>query len=145
MQSSKLLPCCLVLVSLAACTSIPGEPQSDVLIPNKQLNISRSIVVPLEAIAIGAAVYFVVDPLAPNWRVEEARLDERHFRIDLKMKRFTNGGDGEALQVFQRQARRIAQQSGAATYEIMEYSEGIESELLLARRVAQGVIRLTAR
>ena len=140
MRFPKLLASCLA--ALAGCSSIPGERQSDVLIPNKTFNVSRSWTPSMEGIAAAVALYFIVDPLAPNWQVGQARLDERHFRIDLKMKRFTNGGDGEALQVFQRQARRIAQEAGAPAFEIMEYSEGIESEILLARRVAQGVIRV---
>jgi len=63
---------------------------------------------PLEGLLLGAALYLVVDPLSPNWQIEESRIAEDRFRIALRRKLFASGGDGEASQVFQRRADQIA-------------------------------------
>src|SRR5262249_35513666 len=138
--ASASLAAVLALTMLAGCETMDSD--KNMLIPDSRLNISPSLSIPAEGVAAAGALYFIVDPLAPNWAVGEAKVGEGVCRIDLKMKRFTTGGDGEANRVFQRQAARIAQESGAPAYEIVEYSEGIESEFLGTRRVAQGVVRL---
>lgn len=90
--------------------------------------------------AAAGALMFVVDPLAPNWRIETRSLGGGRYGIALKMKHFATGGDGEAHQVFLREAGRIAEERGGKEYRIAEFSEGIESTVPLARRVARGVI-----
>lgn len=90
--------------------------------------------------AAAGALMFVVDPLAPNWRIETRSLGGGRYGIALKMKHFAIGGDGEAHQVFLREAGRIAEERGGREYRIAEFSEGIESTVPLARRVARGVI-----
>jgi len=112
------------------------------VIPNKSLQLSSSLRVPLEGIALGVALYLVVDPLSPNWRIEEARLAEDRFRIALRRKPFATGGDGEAVRVFHRRAGQIARDHRYASYAILEYTEAIESVLPAAQRVAYGVILL---
>lgn len=112
------------------------------IIPNRSLQISKSLSVPLEGLALGVAVYLVVDPLGPNWRIEETRLAENLFRITLRRKPFATGGDGEAVRVFQRRAENIARDHGYAGYTILEYAEVIESILPAAQRVSFGVIQL---
>ena len=92
--------------------------------------------------AAAGALLFVVDPLAPNWRIETRALGGNRYGVALKMKHFTTGGEGEAYQVFVREAERIAQERGAGEYRIAEFSEGIESTVPLARRVGRGVIEL---
>ena len=64
------------------------------------------------------------------------------MRISLRKKRFTSGGDGEAGQLFARHAEQLARSGGYAGYSVMEYTEGVESTLPIAQRVAQGVVRL---
>ncbi len=140
-----------VLLGLAGCGTLrnDGSPGSDssgnnikLMIPNKSLQISKSLSIPLEGLALGAALYLVVDPLSPNWQIEEGRVGENGFRIALRRKLFASGGDGEAAQIFQRRAEQIARDRGHAGYTIIEFSEGIESALPVAQRVAYGVIRL---
>lgn len=94
-------------------------------------------------VALGAAlaVYLVYDPLAPNWEIEEAKLAGDHFHLSMKMKRFHTGGSGEALQVLKRRAGQLQHELGYAGYEIASYSEGIDSQTLGARRVAEGTLR----
>ena len=112
------------------------------LIPNESIVLSKSLTVPAEALALGAAVYFLVDPLSPNWQVEETRISDNHFRIALRKKRFTTGGDGEAVQIFYRRAEQIVKENGYAGYAILEFGEGVESSVPIAQRVAQGVIQV---
>lgn len=97
---------------------------------------------------IGVAVvtlgvsYFVYDPLAPNWEVEETPITPTRYRLALKMKRYHTGGAGESLGVFKRRAEKLGAERGFTRFDILEYSEGIESETLGARRVAHGTVEL---
>lgn len=139
------------LIGLAGCGTLSknASPGSDsagddikTVVPNKSLNLSKSLQIPLEGLLLGAAVYLVVDPLSPNWRIEESRIGKDGFRIALHRKRFASGGEGEAMQVFQRRAEQLARDHGHAEYTVLEFTEGIESMLPVAQRVAYGVIRL---
>lgn len=98
-------------------------------------------------VVLGAAlaIYLIYDPLAPNWEIEEAKLNDGTYRFSMKMKRFHTGGAGESLQILKRRATQLQQESGHAAYQIVEYSEGIDSHTLGARRVAEGMIRLVKR
>ena len=126
----------------AGCTPIPELPSHDILIPNETLNISKSLAIPAEGLVAGALLYVIVDPLAPNWRIEEVALEQNRYRIALKKKRFTTGGDGEAVQIFNRRAAQLVSEQNAASYRIVAYSEGIESSVPFAQRVAQGVVEV---
>ena len=112
------------------------------IIPNDAFSISRSLSVPLESVAAGALLYVIVDPLAPNWQIEETRLDAGRYLIALKKKRFTTGGDGEAAQVFYRRAAQLVREQGAGRYRVVEFTEGVESNVLIAQRVAQGIVEV---
>lgn len=112
------------------------------MIPNESIVLSKSLTIPAEAMALGAAVYFVVDPLSPNWQIEEARISDNRFRIALRKKRFVTGGDGEAAQIFYRRAEKIVRDNGYTGYTVLEFGEGVESTVPIAQRVAQGVIQV---
>ena len=140
-----------VLLTLAGCSSLAtdGTPGADIsgniirpIIPNKSLVLSNSLSIPVEALALGAGIYFVVDPFSPNWQVEEARIGENRFRISLRKKRFATGGDGEAAQIFYRRAEQIVREFGASGYVILEFGEGVESTVPIAQRVAGGIIQV---
>lgn len=90
-----------------------------------------------------AVAYLVLDPLAPNWEIHEARLPENHVHFQMSMKRYYAGGAGEARVVFHRRAKELMLAGGFAGYEVVEYSEGMDSSVLGAQRSAEGVIRLT--
>lgn len=92
-----------------------------------------------------AAIYLIYDPLAPNWEIEETRLPDDSYRLSMKMKRFHTGGSGDAIQVLKRRARQLQEEQGHVGYEIAGYSEGIDSQTLMTRRVAEGTIRLVKR
>ena len=138
----RALAALLALAALGACSSIEGDHPERLLIPAKQLNVSPSLTIPAESLVAAGIVFFVVDPLAPNWKVEVESLGLRRYRLALTMKRFITGGEGEAAQVVRRAAEKLRKEGGYAEYAMLEFSEGIESHVLIAQRVAQAVVEL---
>ena len=121
--------------------NLPANP----VVPGASLKLTPNFSISLENVLIGAAIYYFVDPLAPNWEGELKRLTEDTYSIALRSKRFrSTGGDGEAGRVFRRNAEQIVLAGGHAGYELLNYSEGIESELIGAYRYAEGTIRVNA-
>ncbi len=140
-----------ILLGLAGCGTIATDSSLGTdssgntirpIIPNKSLAVSKSLSISAEALVLGAAIYFVVDPLSPNWQIEEARMGGNRFRISLRKKRFTTGGDGEATQVFYRRAEQIVRENGYAGYTVVEFGEGVESTVPIAQRVSRGIIQV---
>jgi len=142
---------CLIALMTAGCANTVsyGTQVTDgagnklsTLIPNKALQVSSGLSLSMENIALIAVIDWAVDPLAPNWQLAQAPLGEARVRISLRKKRFTTGGDGEAAQLFARRAEKLRSEGGYATFAVLEYTEGIESSVPIAQRVAQGVIEL---
>jgi hypothetical protein len=136
---------CLILsvaALCAGCTGVSNTNSRNLLIPNDALNVSRSLTITAENFAVGAALFMIIDPLAPNWQIEQTRLDAGRYLIALKKKRFTTGGDGEAAQVFYRRAAQLAREQGNGNYRVVGYTEGIESSVPLAQRVAHGWVEI---
>lgn len=137
------------LALLAAVLALVGCSSGSSLVPDKTLHLTGAAAVKLSSLAAGAvlagAAYVIYDPLAPNWEIEESRVSDDTYRFSLTMKRFQTGGAGEALQVFKRRAGQLKAEQGYAGYLILEYTEGIDSRTLGARRVAEGAIRLVQR
>lgn len=128
-----------------ATTKLIGGP----LIPDNVVHLGPSVSYPLEklvywGIYVGAA-YLILDPLSPNWDIQEARFPGNHVHFQMSMKRYYAGGAGEARVVFNRRAKELMRAGGFDGYEIVEYSEGQESSVLGAKRTAEGVIRFTTR
>lgn len=124
-----------------------GEyPKNSALIPDATIKLSPSQTFALEKLlftAAGAALlYYVYDPLAPNWAIEEAQYADDVYRLSMKMKRYHNGGDGEAMRIFKRRATELKFARGYSDFEILEFQEGIESSTLAAQRYSEGIIRL---
>ena len=145
-RNLKIWSVLLLLVCVAGCGSISRDQNSsstDPIVPAKTINLTKSLTIPFETVAAGALIYLIVDPLAPNWKIQEAQLAEDKFQIALEKKRFSVGGDGEAIQVFHRRAKQIVLGRGYTDYQILEYTEGIESKTLGARRVSYGIIQIT--
>ena len=132
------------LLGLTACSS--NTTRAGGLIADTNVKLSPSFGVPLEKVvfwgAYAGAAYLILDPLAPNWEIEQAPLDENLVHVSLRMRRMQVGGAGEARQIFRRRARDLVQYGGFEGYEIREYEEGLESSMLGSQRVASGVIRL---
>ncbi len=132
----------ITLVTLAGCSTLENTSSKSVLIPNQTINISNSLSIPLESIAAGALLFAIVDPLAPNWQIEQMRLGENRYRIALRKKRFTTGGDGEAAPAFFRRAEQIAGELGSGRYRVVEFTEGVDSAVPIAQRIAQGIVEI---
>ncbi len=154
MARSSLILTLLILLEMTGCGSLSSRlsgdlPRSGGLVPNTTLKITPSFGIPLEKFvywgAYAGAAYLILDPLAPNWEIEEAPLPDNYIHMELKMKRFYAGGAGEARAVFNRRARELMQYGEFSAYEVMEYSEGLESSILGSQHVAEGVIRLTGK
>jgi opacity protein-like surface antigen len=147
---SRLAAACLAAAMSAACAAISSDPGAtddsgnpvSTLTPNKSANPTPAAGPTMETTVLGTALYWEIDPLTPNWQIEQASLGVDRVRISLRKKRFISGGDGEAWQSFARRAEQLARDGGYAGYTVMEYTEGVESTLPLAQRVAQGVVRL---
>jgi hypothetical protein len=120
---------CLTLVMLlGACKSINGQDQ--VLTPNRAPEPSGAVSIPAD-----------VDPLAPNWHVVQYDLGNGRYAISMTKRRLTTGGDGESPQIFRRRVDQIQREQGFAAYEVIEFSEGIESNLPIAQRVSRGIVQ----
>ncbi len=84
----------------------------------------------------------IPNPVARNWEVEETRLAEDVYRLDLRMKRFHTGGAGEARQVVHAHAEQLGRARGGGEYVLLEYTEGVGSPSLGAQRLVMAKIRL---
>jgi len=85
---------------------------------------------------------FAYDPRAPNWQVRSIKLADNRWRVELRMRRWHTGGDGEAEVLFRDQARELAQKQGYRHYVILSWVQGIESTAPVAQRWARGEIEL---
>lgn len=141
---SSLLSAALFASALVACGS--QTPRANGVVPNRTLQLSPSVGMAMEKVVFWGAymgvAYLVLDPLAPNWEIEEAPLAENHIHLSMRMKRYHIGGAGESRPLFHRRARELVHYGGFEGYEIVEYGEGVESSVIGSRRVATGVIRL---
>jgi hypothetical protein len=131
------------LLAASGCSSIEGETKKpNMLIPAKELNVSSSLSIPAESLVAGGIIFLIVDPLAPNWKVQIEPMGTRLYRVELTMKRFITGGEGESYQVIRRTAEKLRREGGFNDYFILEQSEGIESRVTIAQRVAHAVVEL---
>lgn len=141
---SRLLPL-VAAGALAGCTLI--SQQANNIVPNRMVTPSPSLSIALEKVvfwgAYAGAAYLILDPLAPNWDIEQAQFPQEQYHLSLHMKRFYAGGAGEARVVFHRRARELAREHGFDGYQVLEYTEGMDSSVLGSQRVAEGVVRLT--
>lgn len=143
-------PLCLGLLLasfLAGCGSTGGS--SSPLIPDKVIQLTAKSSISLANLATGALIAGVIhlyyDPLAPNWEIEESKLNDDTYRFAMKMKRYHTGGAGESIQILKRRASQLQYEQGFGGYQIVEYTEGIDSQTIGARRVAEGTVRLVQR
>jgi hypothetical protein len=141
----------LLGLALGACgsSSVKSIPSTGTMIPNYTLKVAPSISVALEKViywgALAGIAYLVLDPLAPNWDIEEAPLGENHIHFSLRMKRFYAGGAGEGQALFHRRARELTRLNGFEDYRVVEYQESLDSSVLGSQRTAVGVVMLVGK
>lgn len=150
MRPRAAIPALAAALLAAGCSGISGEyPRSAPLIPAASLRVSEGYVVSLEKLVtyagIAVAVYLVLDPLAPNWQIEQTSLSDDTYLFSLRMKRFHTGGDGEARLVFHRRARELARSNGYSGYEVTRFDEALDSAMLGTQRTVDAAIRLTGK
>jgi hypothetical protein len=90
----------------------------------------------------GAAPQVAHDPRSPNWQVTAIKLSDNHWRLELRMRPWHTGGDGEAEVLLHNQARELAEQQGYRHYVVLSFVQGIESSAPIAQRWARGEIEL---
>jgi hypothetical protein len=122
-------------------------PLTGTIVPNTTLRLSPSVSIALEKI-VGWGIYtgiayLILDPMAPNWQIEETPLGDERIHFSLKMKRYYTGGAGEARALFHRRAKELMRLNGFDAYQVVEYSEGLDSSMLGSQRTAEGVVMLT--
>ncbi|WP_153115211.1 hypothetical protein [Rhodocyclus tenuis] len=132
---------------LAACNTVSGSyPRSPLISQSATIRLTETTSLSFEellgAAAVGAVIYMVYDPLAPNWTIEERPLDKETFALALRAKSFRIGGDGESMQIFRRRAEQLQREKGYTAYRILDYSEGIDSGTPFTHRTSQGIIQL---
>jgi hypothetical protein len=144
----------LATLAFAGCASQLGNPAgvrtypaSGPILGDSTFRLGPNTAIKLESLVnwgayIGVA-YLVLDPLAPNWNIEEAPMADDLVHFTLKMKRYYTGGAGEARSVLHHRAKELMQYNGFDAYQVVEYTESLESSILGSQRVAQGVIRMT--
>jgi hypothetical protein len=134
-------------IALSGCSS-PTKIASP-LVPDKSLQLtaktSLNMSTAVTGLVVAAAIYLVYDPLAPNWEIEESRLHGDTYRFSMKMKRYHTGGSGESIQILKRRASQLQNEQGFADFHILEYTEGIDSQTIGARRIAEGTVKLVQR
>ncbi len=166
----KSMSCALsaLAIGLAGCTTAPPNiPPSGTLVPSEgKVQVASSLDYSYEELIAAPAVawslkgileksldqlpvftqpivlYFIYQPFAPNWSVQEARLDDRTYYVRMLAKRFRTGGDGEAMMVLKRRALQLQHERGYAAYRILDYSEGIESSTPVSQRFSHGIVQL---
>lgn len=129
-------------------TNLSGNlPRSGTVVPNTTFNLAPALSIQLEKMVYwglyAGTAYLILDPLAPNWSIEQAQFPSDQYHLSLHMKRYYAGGAGEARVVFHRRAKDLMRERGYDGYQVMEYNEGLESSVLGSQRTAEGVIRLT--
>jgi hypothetical protein len=134
----------LILCALAAagCGSDPTSP----IIPDETVYLTTNISFSYAelagaAIVIGAA-YLIVDPLAPNWEVTQTKLADNRWRIGMRKKNFTTGGDGEAAELLRRHGEQLAESQGYRNYRVLSWTEGVQSDVPFAHRWGRGEVEL---
>jgi hypothetical protein len=132
----------LCILPLASCGSSPTDP----IIPAETIYLTETISFALaDALFWGAAIgatWYVVDPLAPNWEVKYTKLADNRYRLEMKKKNFTTGGDGEATDLVHRHGAKLAELQGYQRYQIMAWAEGVQSDMPIAYRWARGTVEL---
>ncbi len=136
----RALAASLAALGLAACADL--QPKEVALPVAGALLVKDAGFLKVPMIAAAVAAYVVIDPLAPNWTIEESRQSDERYILALRHKAIHNGGDGEARQVFSRRAAQLAGQAGFGAYEVVSWQTGIDSSRPFAQRVAYGELRL---
>ena len=135
-------------VVAASILILSGCNTAQPFIPDKVLNVSPSLQIPYEVVAVtviaGVIAWQVLDPMAPTWEIMHIRHADTQYETTLRRKKFPTSGSGmgEAQLLFKRHAQSIAAQNGYSDYTITYYEEFTESAFWVDQRVSRGTIQL---
>lgn len=148
----RILLAVIIGLAVTGCGVLPvaqsssGSALIGPIIPDGTLQVTSSRAYSFEALgAIALAadlIYFVYDPLAPNWRIKETVVNDETYYLSLEAKSFRTGGDGEAMMILKRRALSLQREKGFSSYRILDYSEGISSRTPFTHRFSEGTIQL---
>ena len=113
------------VVLAGGCSTVEGNGPKQPQVPSRTSNLSVSL-----------------DSLFQNWHVEVAPIGTQRYRVSLTMRRIFTGGEGEVAPVLRRTAEKLRDDGGYTGYVLLEQTEGINSQLPFAQRVAHAVIEL---
>ena len=128
----------LVLIAAVAacgCAQYPAQPPTEAPPPAPAADVP-------EPQASDEPAQPSLDSRAPNWRIESIKLADNRWRVELRMRSWHTGGDGEAEVLFRDQARELAQEQGYRHYVVLSWVQGIESSFPFPRRWARGDVEL---
>ncbi len=139
-----MLGLCAVAGMVAGCTTSPNDPNSSGTfgVTGSMFTTPYSMVPGIHPVILGAGAAAIINGLLPNWSLEEMPLGGDRYRIFLRKKTFSSGGDGEATQLFKYRAEQIAALRGYEGYQVLEFTEGLDSGVMGTQRVAQGIIQI---
>jgi hypothetical protein len=103
-------------------------------------------ILPLVLLLVGCATLDTpeIDRLVgPKWQIQQASFPDQRYRLTLRMDRIYAGGAGEARAVFHHRAEELMRQNGYDGYQVIEYTESLDSSIVASQRMAQGTIQLT--
>lgn len=132
---------CLIVSALTGCALLQDHGAKIAGGVGAALTASELELLEPEFLGGALIAYAIYDPLAPTWDIKMTQIDEEHARFDLRMKTLITGGEGEARQIFVRNARQIAESKGFAGFDVMRFEEGVDSTRPFARRFASGEVR----
>lgn len=168
MNAMRTLSALALLVPLAACTTVSSVDQSsgsvrtqpavdvagNTTVSAETAGVAGALAVfghPVNALGLpgeifsakqSALLYIIYDPLAPNWTIKESPMGNDTYHYSLRAKSFRTGGDGEALRILKRRVSQLQHEKGFTSYQILDYSEGIESSTPLTHRFSEGTVQL---
>lgn len=122
-------------LAVCGCAQYAAQPATDAQQPASAANTPPPR-------ASGESAEPSLDSRAPNWRVASIKLADNRWRVDLRMRSWHTGGDGEAEVLFHDQARELAQEQGYRHYVVLNWVQGIESSFPFPQRWARGVVEL---
>lgn len=128
---------------LAGCSTTPNSPTSNGSFgfTSSMLTTPYSLVPGINPVILGVTTAAAINALLPSWSLDDMPIGGDKYRIFLRKKTFSSGGDGEAAQLFKYRAEQITATKGYNGYQILEFTEGLDSGVLGTQRVAQGIIQ----
>ena len=113
----------------------------------QSLQLTSGFALRPEVAVAGIAFFLIIDPLAPNWKIEQSEPYPGEFHLALKMKPSPTRAAATARQgVFMRRVSALVRERDANAGRLYRHGvhRRLESTLPFAQRVAYGVEKIAA-